>query len=87
MMRTWYSLHGAELFAVAGVWRWSEEWGDVYSMVMVDACQQMADVHDGMPVILRPETYDSWTQGLLEEALSLMQTCNETLAVDRKTDL
>jgi putative SOS response-associated peptidase YedK len=85
MTRTWYSLHGAELFAVAGIWRSSDEWGDVYSMVMVDGCQQMSDVHDRMPVILRPEQYVTWTDGSPDSALSLVRTCDDTLVVDRTT--
>ncbi len=85
MTRTWYSLHGADLFAVAGVWRRSDEWGDVYSMVMVDGCAQMSDVHDRMPVILRPEYWTTWMQGPPEEALALVRTCDDALAVDRTT--
>lgn len=83
MTRTWYSLHGVDLFAVAGIWRWSEEWGDVYSMVMVDGCTQMADVHDRMPVIVKSEHYQLWTEGPAADALALVQTCDDTLAVDR----
>jgi putative SOS response-associated peptidase YedK len=30
MTKTWYSLQGVDLFAVAGIWRWSKEGGDVY---------------------------------------------------------
>lgn len=85
MTRTWYSLHGIELFAVAGIWRKTDEWGDCYSMVMVDGCKQMADVHDRMPVILRPDLFDQWTQGSPEDALALVRTCDDTLAVDRTT--
>jgi putative SOS response-associated peptidase YedK len=85
MTRTWYSLPGEELFAVAGIWRWSEEWGDVYAMVMVDGCAQMSDVHDRMPVILRPEHWSPWTDGPPDEALSLVRTCDQTLGVDRTT--
>ena len=83
MTRTWYSLHGSELFAVAGIWRWSEEWGDVYSMVMVDGCPQMSEVHDRMPVILRTEHYAQWTEGGPAEALALVRTCDGGLVVDR----
>jgi putative SOS response-associated peptidase YedK len=36
MTRTWYSLADDDLFAVAGVWRPTAEWGHAYSMVMVD---------------------------------------------------
>jgi putative SOS response-associated peptidase YedK len=31
--RTWFSLPDSELFAVAGLWRDSPEWGPVYAMV------------------------------------------------------
>ncbi len=85
MTRTWYSLHGADTFAVAGIWRWSEEWGEVYSMVMVDGCAQMSDVHDRMPVIVRPEDWRQWTQGTPDAALRLVRTCDDTLTVDRTT--
>lgn len=85
MTRTWYSLQGADLFAVAGIWRWSEEWGDVYSMVMVDGCAEMSDLHDRMPVILKPDQWALWTEGPSEDALALVQTCDDTLVVERTT--
>lgn len=87
MTCTWYSLAGAELFAVGGIWRWSEEWGDVYSMVMVDGCEQMSDVHDRMPVLLRPEHYDQWMLGSPDDAMALVRTCGDALAVNRTSDL
>jgi putative SOS response-associated peptidase YedK len=83
MTRTWYSLHGQELFAVAGIWRKTDEWGDCYSMVMVDGCTQMSDVHDRMPVIVKAEHYQLWTEGPADDALALVQTCDDTLVVDR----
>lgn len=86
MTRTWYSLHGADLFAVGGIWRRSEEWGEVFSMVMVDGCPQMAAVHDRMPVILRPNQWAQWTNGTPAEATELVQTCIEPLTVDRTTE-
>ncbi len=87
MTRSWYALHGAELFAVAGIWRQSDEWGAVYSMVMVEGCQQMSDVHDRMPIILRPEHYAQWTGGAPDDALALVRTCDDTLIVDRSAEL
>src|SRR5690606_15013914 len=52
--RTWFTLPDQDLFAVAGLWRDTPEWGPAYTMVMTEACQHVADVHDRMPVILRP---------------------------------
>lgn len=86
MTKTWYSLHGVDLFAVGGIWRPTDEWGDAYSMVMVDGCQQMAQVHDRMPVILRAGQYEQWTDGSVEDALALARTCNDLLAVDQSVE-
>lgn len=83
MTRTWYAMPDGEPFAVAGVWRASEEWGDVYSMVMVDSSPQMQDVHDRMPVILAQYHWKLWVEGSPREALSLCQTWNRELTVDK----
>ncbi|MGO4167879.1 SOS response-associated peptidase [Novosphingobium sp. YAF33] len=87
MTRTWYSLPDHELFAVAGIWRPTDEWGAAYSMVMVNGCEQMADVHDRMPTILRPETWAVWTDGTPDEAFALCRTWNRPLVVDRTEEL
>lgn len=83
MTRTWYSLPDQDVFAVAGVWRPTLEWGDAYSMVMVDGCELMADVHDRMPTILAREDWATWTDGSPEEAHSLCQVWPGALTVDR----
>ncbi len=86
MTRTWYSLPDQELFAVAGIWRPTDEWGNAYSMVMVDGCVQMAEVHDRMPTILTPETWAVWTDGTPDEAFALCRTWGGPLIVDRTDD-
>lgn len=83
MTRTWYSLPDDDLFAVAGIWRPTAEWGNAYSMVMVDGCHQMADVHDRMPTILSRDDWDRWTTGTPDEALALCRVYSEPLIVDR----
>ncbi len=83
MTRTWYSLPGCDTFAVAGVWRPTIEWGDAYAMVMVDGCQQMSDVHDRMPTMLRPDQWDFWLRASPQDAFALCVTCNDELVVDR----
>ena len=83
MTRTWYSLPGEDTFAVAGLWRQSQEWGAAYSMVMVDGCAQMAEVHDRMPVVLQRGDWERWVSGSPEEAFALCQTCPRELKVDR----
>lgn len=86
MTRTWYSLSGEEPFAVAGVWRPSAEWGDAYSMVMVDGCERMADVHDRMPTILRKGNWRQWTEGTPEEAFALCRSWTGPLTVERTSN-
>ena len=66
--RTWFSLPDQEVFACAGVWRDTPEWGPAYSMVMTEACIHVADVHDLMPVILRRDDWSDWLNGLPDAA-------------------
>lgn len=86
MTRTWYALPDQPLFAVAGVWRPTAEWGNAYSMVMVDGCAQMADVHDRMPTILAREDWARWTDGTPEEAFALCRVWDGALSADRSRE-
>lgn len=86
MTRTWLSLPDAEAFAVGGIWRTSEEWGDCYSMVMTDAAGDAAQVHNRMPVILLPEHWEAWQTGTPEAALNLCQPFDGALAIDRTSE-
>ncbi len=81
MTRTWFSLPDIELFAVAGLWRPTIEWGDAYSMVMVDGSSQMAGVHDRMPTILHKTDWQQWTGGTAQEALELCQAWEGPLQI------
>jgi len=83
MTRTWYGLPEAEPFAVAGLWRPTAEWGEAYTMVMVDGHAQMAEVHDRMPVILAAESAQVWVEGPVENAFQLCKTWVGDLTVDR----
>lgn len=83
MTRTWYALPECDLFAVAGLWRPTAEWGDAYAMVMVDGCEHMADVHDRMPVLLPRNLWESWVQGTSDEAFGLCMTWAGKLLVER----
>lgn len=83
MTRTWYGLPGEAVFAVAGLWRRSAEWGDVFTIVMVDGHPQMAEVHDRMPLILSHAAQRYWTDGSPEDALALCATWEDDLTVER----
>ena len=84
MTRTWLSLPDTPLFAVAGLWRPTAEWGAAYAMVMTDTAGCAAEaVHDRMPVVLAPETYGRWLAGSAQEALGLCRAWDGPLVIDR----
>ena len=80
--RTWLSLPDSELFAVAGIWRPSEEWGDCYSMVMTECCELTAQVHDRMPVILSRDDYATWLGGEADAAFDLCKPWQGDISID-----
>jgi putative SOS response-associated peptidase YedK len=71
------------VFAVAGLWRASAEWGDVYTLVMVDGHPAMAEVHDRMPLILSHAAQRYWLEGTPDDALALCQTWGAEITVER----
>ncbi len=84
--RTWFSLPDQEMFAVAGLWRDTAEWGPTYSMVMTDACHHVASVHDRMPVILPRERWAEWLDSDCDAARLLCQPYPSDMTVRRTTD-
>ena len=87
MTRTWLTLPDRPLFAAAGLWRRSEEWGAVFTMVMTDSCGAAADCHDRMPVLLRAEDEAAWVFGGKAEAEALCVPYGGEVAVERTGEL
>ena len=87
--RTWLGVRDQPLFAWAGLWRQSIEWGDVYAGVMTDCNEAVRPVHNRMPVLLHPEDYEQWLHGSLDDAVALQDRCfpNELITIERTTDL
>ncbi len=81
--RTWLRLPDTEVFAAAGIWRASPEWGDVYSMVMTDSCGATAECHDRMPVLLAERDWGMWMGGSAAEAKALCVPYAAPVVVDR----
>ena len=55
----------ADLFSLAGLWSaWQGPDGLVESCVIITttASEELADIHDRMPVIIAPEDYDGWLE-------------------------
>ncbi len=87
MTRTWLSLPDAPLFAAAGVWRQSAEWGACYSMVMTDSAGSAAqDVHSRMPVLLAPRNHDAWLSGSPDDAIALCRAWDGPIAIARTAE-
>jgi putative SOS response-associated peptidase YedK len=89
MTRTWFSLKEEPVFAWAGLWRVSDEWGPVYSGVMTDANEAIAPVHNRMPVLLRRQEYDHWFNGSFEDALGFQRRVfpPELITMERTAEL
>ncbi len=82
-LRSWLSRPDAELFAIAGIWRDSDEWGACYSMVMTDACGAAAQCHSRMPVLLAEADLKVWTDGAVEQARALCRPWEGDLVLER----
>lgn len=67
MTETWLSVRDQPIFAWAGLWSVSDEWGSVYTGVMTDNAPELADIHDRSPVILDPSDWDTWLHAPLED--------------------
>jgi putative SOS response-associated peptidase YedK len=87
--RTWFNVKGEPIFAWAGLWRVSAEWGPVYSGVMTDCNEAIRPVHNRMPVLLMPDEYDRWLHGEFEEAVSFQERCfpDELIVMTRTEEL
>jgi len=73
--RTWFGVKDAAIFAWAGLWRDSAEWGPVYSGVMTDCNEAIRPVHDRMPVLLHADEYEQWLHGSFEDCLAFQSRC------------
>jgi putative SOS response-associated peptidase YedK len=81
--RTWLSVPDEPVFACAGIWRLSEEWGPVYSLIVTEPSEQVRQVHDRMPVILTPDQHRDWLTGAQEAARALCTRYAGELVIHR----
>jgi putative SOS response-associated peptidase YedK len=73
--RTWFAVKDRPLFAWAGLWKVSDEWGPVYSGLMTDCNAVVRPVHNRMPVLLHEADYDVWLRGSLEDVMPFQGRC------------
>ena len=81
--RTWLSLPDQPIFACAGIWRDSDAWGAVYSVIVTEPSEQVRKVHDRMPVVLRQDQHENWLTGSPEVAKSLCEPYGGEMVIDR----
>jgi putative SOS response-associated peptidase YedK len=86
--RTWFSVKDRPIFAWAGMWKVSDEWGLVYSGLMTNCNEVVRPVHNRMPVLLHEEDYDRWLYGSLDDVLEFQDRCfpDELTAMERTSD-
>ena len=89
MTRTWFRVKDAPIFAWAGMWRHSDEWGAVYSGLMTNANAAIAPVHNRMPVLLHEDEYDQWLHGSLADVEAFRDRVfpDKLIEMDRTTEL
>ena len=87
MTEAWMTVPDESVFAVAGIWRPSAEWGDCYSMIMTEAVGEAATVHSRMPVILSTADHATWLEQTMPDALGLCEPWQGPLTVNRTEKL
>src|SRR3546814_591582 len=80
MTRTWISVADQPIAACAGLWRPTDEWGDSYTMVMVDAVPEMMEIHD------RSEEHTSELQSLMRISYAVFCLKKKTTR-NKRTDI
>jgi putative SOS response-associated peptidase YedK len=72
-----FEVNGGELFAFAGLWdRWNDPTGDwikTCSILTTTPNAVTCNVHDRMPVILDPESYDLWLDPGMRDAAAVSE--------------
>jgi putative SOS response-associated peptidase YedK len=86
--RTWFSVHERPIFAWAGMWDYSDEWGRWYSGLMTVCNEVVRPVHTRMPVLLHEEDYERWLHGSLEDVRAFQDRCfpDEHTVMERTVD-
>src|SRR3569623_17778 len=89
MTRTWFAVKEQPIFAWAGMWRGSDEWGPVYSGLMTDCNEAIWPVHDRMPVLLHVDDYERWLHGALDDVIAFRDRCfpDDLIEMNRTDEL
>lgn len=67
--RTWFSRVRQPLMAWAGFCRNTPEFGPVFAGMTMMANKRVSPLNDRMPVLLKPDEYDRWLHGDIQEVI------------------
>jgi len=76
------------IFAWAGFWRESTEWGAVYTCLMADCNEAIRPVHNRMPVLLHADEHDQWLHGSIDDVIAFQFRCfpDELIEMERTNE-
>lgn len=86
MKEAWVSVPDQDIFAVAGLWQPSDEWGNCYTMIMTDAAGEASKAHSRMPVILEQDSVEAWLADPMEQAVQLCRPWTGAVEIDWTED-
>ncbi|MBW6425442.1 SOS response-associated peptidase family protein [Rhizobium sp. XQZ8] len=67
--RTWFSLNRQPLLAWAGFCRNTPEFGAAFAGMTGEANERVRPLNDRMPILLKPEEYERWLHGNIQEVI------------------
>ncbi|MCQ1855365.1 SOS response-associated peptidase family protein [Neorhizobium galegae] len=68
--RAWFSLHRQPLMAWAGFCKNTEAFGPVFAVMTTTANDLVRPFNDRMPVLLKPDEYDRWLHGSIQDVIA-----------------
>jgi len=69
--RAWFSMNRQPLMAWAGFCKNTPDFGPVFAGMTMTANEQIRPFNDRMPVLLKPEEYDRWLHGSIQDVIAI----------------
>lgn len=69
--RAWFSMNRQPLMAWAGFCKNTPDFGPVFAGMTMTANEKIRPFNDRMPVLLKPEEYDRWLHGSIQDVIAI----------------
>ncbi len=69
--RTWFSKNRQPLMAWAGFCKNTADFGPVFAGMTMTANEKIKPFNDRMPVLLKPDEYDRWLHGSIQDVIAI----------------